>query len=412
MRFLFSLIWCLLGEVIVAQFENLVENNNYRNRQARKPKPQAKKGKAKLGLAAQEILDGSDRYNMWWTGPPQMNDFVPVSWSKQHTAGGNAIFSFAIQRGPDPLICDGPACGLHLFLGSARRSGFTGDIVVAIEANPLEEVKTALVKHGAIVYELQSDLCSKAAAGFFCGSEEERVPVSVFRYYVYEKWLAAYAPEALVLLADYRDVVFQSNPFTYRTHEWRDYNLQVFLNFHPNMLMARSREYRNLLMGCYGPEVVRLRGSMVAVSAGAMLGSRDGMLFWTRQMTQQLQDAPGRLQETRCSGPGIDKAFVNFLVYNNKVRNTCRTKLYPQGEGSVNSLEGMHPGYPGANITGSIKSFWHMLGDDGFVRNWNGDIAPVVHQMHHFRDEFGAADDKNAMWQSLASTKCLIGCAP
>lgn len=66
------------------------------------------------------MLDGSDRYNMWWTGPPQMNDFSPAAWGAAHVAGAHAIFTFAVQRGPDPLICDSAACGLHLFLGSAR----------------------------------------------------------------------------------------------------------------------------------------------------------------------------------------------------------------------------------------------------------------------------------------------------
>lgn len=70
-------------------------------------------------------------------------------------------------------------------------------------------------------------MCSQAAAGFFCGSEEERVPVSVFRYYVYEKWLANYAQESMVFLADFRDLVFQRDPFPYRAHESRDYSLQV-----------------------------------------------------------------------------------------------------------------------------------------------------------------------------------------
>lgn len=58
-----------------------------------------------------------------------------------------------------------------------------------------------------------------------------------------------------------------------------------------------------------------------------------------------------------------------------------RTKLYPQGEGAVNSLEGMHPGYVGGNLTGSLRTFWNMLDQDGWVRNWNGDVAPVVHQV-------------------------------
>ena len=58
---------------------------------------------------------------------------------------------------------------------------------------------------------------------------------------------------------------------------------------------------------------------------------------------------------------------MNYLTYNNKLRNTVRTKLYPQGEGAVNSLEGMHPGYLDGNLTGSLGSFWKMLDQDGCV---------------------------------------------
>ena len=405
----------IISSICLAQFEGLVENN-YRAKRKRKPEGRTRKPKPKLAVVAQEILDGSDRYNQWWTGPVQMSDFSPVSWGKQHRTDANVIMSFAVQRGPDPLICSTAGCGMHLFLGSARRSGFTGDLVVAIDSEPSAEERTALIKYGAVVYELSRDLCSKAVAGFFCGMEEERVPVSVFRYYVYEKWLAAYSPSSMVLLADFRDIIFQADPFQYRVQEWKDYPLQVFLDFHPNMLMSRSREYRRLFMSCYGPDILRLRGSMVSVSAGAVVGTREAAIFWARQMTQQLQDAPGRLQETRCSSPGVDKAFINFLVYNNKVRNTCRTKLWPQGEGAVNSLEGMHP-RSGGNITGALGSFWHMLDSEGYVLNWSGDRAPVVHQAHHFRSELEqiAAVGKvkmgeDAMWQALAATKCLWGC--
>ena len=336
----------------------------------------------------------------------------------------NAIFAVAVIEDDintvGPQVCSSEDCILKLFLGSARRTGYIGDIVIAIEADPAESTKAVLNQYNAVAYELPKNMCQRSPAGFFCGSEDERIPASVFRYYVYEKWLSHYSKESLVLLTDYRDIIFQSNPFTYRIQEWKDYSLQLFLGLHPNMLMSRSKEYRQLLMGCYGPETVRVRGSQIAVSAGAALGSRDGVLIWTHSMSNQLQEAPGRLQETRCSSHGIDKAFINYLVYNNKLRNLCRTKLYPHAEGAVNSLEGMHIGAIDKNFTGTLGSYWHIYKEEIGIVNWNGDLSPVVHQVHHFAEELiqvakskglkvkSGGNEKDLVWQALPATKDLI----
>ena len=55
---------------------------------------------------------------------------------------------------------------------------------------------------------------------------------------------------------------------------------------------------------------------------------------------QQLQDAPGRMVDTRCIADGIDHAFVNVLVYGHKLRALVRIFVFPHGEGVVNSLGG------------------------------------------------------------------------
>ena len=91
---------------------------------------------------------------------------------------------------------------------SARRH-FSGDIVIAIESGMGHEVKDILIEYKAVVYEISDTLCSKSTDSIFCGVEEERAPASVFRYYFYEKWASAYNQESLLMLADYRDIIFQ-----------------------------------------------------------------------------------------------------------------------------------------------------------------------------------------------------------
>ncbi len=148
-------------------------------------------------------------------------------------------------------------------------------------------------------------------------------------------------------------------------------------------------------------------------------------------MTQQLQDAPGRVVESRCKSAGIDQSFALFLVYTNKLRQALRIKVYPQGEGPVNCLGGNMiskdlPLSPKL-ITGSLKGFWKLLDNENYVVNWSGERSPVVHQINHFIEELkilvlqnssihimlkkGEKEGKaDIAWQALAASRCLWGC--
>jgi hypothetical protein len=118
-------------------------------------------------------------------------------------------------------------------------------------------------------------------------------------------------------------------------------------------------------------------------------------------------------------------------VYGNKLRQFgIKIKIFPQGEGAVNSLGGLRPNTvlsskqnPIITISGQIKSFWKVLDSEGYIRNWNGDISPVVHQLDHFQDELIEIVDqfnlsqhnhwpinKDRAWQALNVTRCIWGC--
>ena len=173
-----------------------------------------------LGKAVEEIILNMDRYNLWWTGPPESDTFKPSPWSAMHTESTNAIFTMAMKQGQsDYKSCSSPN-DFILFLGTARKV-FDGDIVIAVDASLVTiEIKAILIHYKAVVYEIPQDLCAKETRSIFCGSQDERVPASVFRYFFYEKWASAYNENVLLLLADFRDILFQSNPFEYRQSEW------------------------------------------------------------------------------------------------------------------------------------------------------------------------------------------------
>jgi hypothetical protein len=377
-----------------------------------------------LHKAVEDIEMNSERYNLWWSGPPQSEDnaFKPASWGAMHRESTNAIFAMAVVQGGKDVLVSSPH-DLILFLGSARKSGYEGDIVIAVEGGDglSAEEKAVLIRYQAVVYEISHDMCSKATDSIFCGSEEERVPASVFRYFFYEKWAMNYNTEAMLMLADFRDVVFQSDPFAYHLSDWYPENqLAVFQEFHPNMVINRCRFNRKVMNECYGQEALRTLGPRVIVSSGAVIGTRDAILVWSHHISSQLQEAPGRQVEStsRCVTGGIEHAFVNWLVYGDKLRPFFRTKVYPMGEGAVNSLGGLRPDTVHANITGPLQDFWHVLDDEGWIRQWTGEKSPVVHQVEHFLDELEKKVDdkghehnnKERGWQALAATKCLWGC--
>jgi len=255
-----------------------------------------------LAKAVEDILLNMDRYNLWWTGPPESDVFKPAQWGAMHTESNNAIFTMAMKQGHSDLSSCSTPNDFKLFLGSARRV-FSGDIVVAVDAGIVTAETRAVLKHyRAVVYEIPESLCAKETRSIFCGSQDERVPASVFRYFFYEKWAAAYNVQSLILLADFRDIVFQADPFSYRLDEWYpEFQMAVFQEFHPNMVINRCHFNRRVMEECYGKEALRSLGNRVIVSSGAALGARDAVLTWAHHVTLQLQEAPGRTVETRCT---------------------------------------------------------------------------------------------------------------
>lgn len=239
----------------------------------------------KLKKIADRILVESDKYNMWWTGPG--DEFAIASWSTPHNSSKNAIFTVAMQQGKMNIPHLTSPRDLILFLGSARKV-FAGDIVMAFTSDTITDIiKRILMHYKATVYVLPKHLCSKDKKYIYCGPNEERVPLSVFRYFFYEKWAAIYAPEALILLTDYQDIYFQDDPFGYHRQEWIDtYQLLLFQEFFPKMIIQRSEYHSQIIAECYGSTVLQEFGNRNILSTGGQLGTRDGIVLWSHGMTK------------------------------------------------------------------------------------------------------------------------------
>lgn len=253
-----------------------------------------------------KIVVESDRYNLWWTGPlpetvsPSATEnphfFMPELWGRQHNRTANVIFTEFLSLGPPPSSAgDSIPSYFKIFLASLRKV-YSEDIVLAIDASLVTPpMKSLLQSSGVVVYTLTEEFCSKDSNNrdiYSCGSYEERIPINVFRYYFYEKWLLNYANTSLVLVSHLHpqenSVFFQSNPFhPSLLAQWRPkYSLGFLQEFFPNMLVRFSRTLPGLLQECYGDEIARTLLGSLQVSSRAFLGTRDGVLVWANAMTR------------------------------------------------------------------------------------------------------------------------------
>ncbi len=103
--------------------------------------------------------------------------------------------------------------------------------------------------------------------------------------------------------------------------------------------------------------------------------------LYVNYFAQQLIDASGRkASDSRCISDSIDHAFMNYLYYSGKFRNIMKIKSFPQGEGMMNSLGGIltptkSDGEDAATTPGSLKGFWKILDQSGYILNWNGEVS-------------------------------------
>lgn len=96
------------------------------------------------------------------------------------------------------------------------------------------------------------------------------------------------------------------------------------------------------------------------------------------------ESAATLLTNKKCWGLGVDQAFHNYLLYTGVYTQLMNVKVFPQGEGPVNTVGGF---YGESKILRAALGEWKILrGEEGFkyVYNWNGEIASVVHQLDRF----------------------------
>ena len=195
-------------------------------------------------------------------------------WSKNHVPSDQAIFSCAFSTtymAKDAIF----------FAGTARKTGFTGDIVVAVLPGANQNFLNKLKEYNVSVYTVQMECAGHSDVRCkFDGAAD--FPVTLSRYYVYQQWAVMYPQSSFIMVADFRDVLFQSNPFKNKLADWGPgaYDLVLFHEAHPNRVINRCPHMGGFVMGCYGKDVYRKIGSSTISSSGVVFGTRDAIIVY------------------------------------------------------------------------------------------------------------------------------------
>lgn len=206
---------------------------------------------------------------------PNQLKAVVSSVSPIHNYSSNAIFSSAM----DSTYLAREAIN---FIGTVRKTGYNGDIVVAVLPESENTLIKQLLDYKVIVYTVPIK-CSGKINSIFCSTKlsSNLIPATMVKYYLFQYWATLYSDASQVLVSDFRDVIFQSNPFKYKTNEWLpSYNLQVFQEHHPNRVINRCGFNKAWIFNCYGFDALKMIGSNTISSAGVTLGTSRGIAVY------------------------------------------------------------------------------------------------------------------------------------
>lgn len=291
------------------------------------------------------------------------------------------------------------------FVGTARKVGYNDDIVVAISPNSRPKFLTDLVDYKTITY-LISPICNNGTdhnlrCHFKLGKDTTpNVSINMIRYFLYLWWAKTYyAKDALIMIADFADSFFQSNPFLYHIDEWKPpiSDLVVFQEPYPNKVIYRCAINSAWIEMCYSNDDYNKIKSNTISCSGISMGTAEAIMIYAFLLTEQLKPSVRyggsflsdmHLNHDRCHASlGIDQGFHNYLVYSGQLSRYLNVRVYQQGEGPANTIGGYFGPSNTNQMNLTLREMNILKGEEpnAMFYNFNGEASPIVHQFDRFR---------------------------
>ena len=250
-----------------------------------------------------------------------------------------------------------PVASYAAFIVSLRRSGFGGDIAIYGPTNNSAGV---------------AELCRQWDASLVDAESAKLDGVTRFSLYA-----RACRPYQRCLATDFRDVVYQSDPFALLPPPSRMPSLLLTLepfkvggcNLASNDELKSCFTHR-FVLACFGQRALRAIAERTVINSGLIIGTPDG--FDALKAVVALS--------ARCPrGNGVgghDQAALNELVHGGRYPANLSVILQPRGSGVANCLSIMTKTERGARAF--VRD--HMSADGTVVLNDDGTPSAVVHQ--------------------------------
>ena len=232
--------------------------------------------------------------------------------------GGDAIFA---------LACYYPLEYYQRFVGSVRKFGYNGDIVLAVSpAGKMSHgVPKYLKKMNVLAYGFAVDCAGKDNCKFkdhILGYPDPR-PHRTFanmRYALYEYWLKNYNPTSYILILDFRDTFFQGDPFkSFGPFDTRKpkYELQLYAENYSVKNIGICVFNSGWVGECFGDAALEEIKHQPVICSGSTLGSYQAIKHYIRTMLKSMDHVKCWLKNIES-----DQGYQNFLFYNGYFNTT------------------------------------------------------------------------------------------
>ena len=174
-----------------------------------------------------------------------------------HSPSKNAVFALAMRYDADVFT---------QFVQSARNWGYKGDIVLGVSdyvetrSGRGARVADLIEKHNVVAYAVKTS-CSGGAVPnckllewFDDEAAYEKAkprPLQMLRYELYLSWALQYSSSSLLLNIDFRDTIFQGDPFAV-VPKPPPFDIAFFSEYYPNKKIAFCPFNGGWIRSCFG----------------------------------------------------------------------------------------------------------------------------------------------------------------
>lgn len=279
----------------------------------------------------------------------------------------------------------------RFFVGSLRRAGYSGDIVIVTE--PLARMQSMSARYlqsmSVIAYAIDPKCSAKGGSikHKTCEWKEGQpaLPLAIIRHACYLAIASMYSEQSQFYVADYRDTFFQRNPF--EDTQLTGLQLMAVAEHWPFKQIGNCPFNGGWVRNCWGKNVMDAIGSKVVLCSGSYMGAQPAIVNFEKTLLAEVL-----LSKCHERNVPSDQGYLNYLYYTNQLPS--ETFVQDRGNGVVNtigSLDGSRPrkaGYlPTTHV--NIGEYWQIRDSDGYVlEDDKVTRSAAVHQYDRFHLEF------------------------